>query len=109
MRSFCLGVLMACGFTTLAFAGKITGSLTEGGKPVAKNVKVEVTCGSTTVAAQTDEYGAFSLFAAETGKCALKVTYQGQTPSFDITPYDGSVQYDLILEKVDGKYTLKRR
>ena len=109
MRTVCLGVLIACACTTLAFAGKITGSITEGGKPVAKNVTVEVTCGSATVSAQTDEYGAFSLFAAEKGKCTLKLTYQGQTPSFEITSYDTSVQYDLVLEKVDGKYTLKRK
>jgi len=92
-----------------AFAGKIAGSITEGGKPIAQGQKVEVTCGSNSVSAQTDAYGAFSLFMSDTGKCALKLHYQGQTPSFDINSYEGSVQYDLVLERQDGKYTLKRK
>jgi hypothetical protein len=39
----------------------------------------------------------------------LKVNYQGQAPTFEINSYEGSVQYDLILERQDGKYTLKRK
>jgi hypothetical protein len=47
---------------------------------------------------------------APEGKCTLKVNYQGQTPSFEVTSYEGTVQYDLILEKgADGKYALKRK
>ena len=42
-------------------------------------------------------------------KCALKLSYQGQTPSIEINSYDGSVQYDLILEKQGNQYTLKRK
>ena len=39
----------------------------------------------------------------------ITTTYQGATPTFDISSYEGSVQYDLILEKKDGKYTLRRK
>ena len=101
--------LAVLSFGSMAFAGKITGSITEGGKPVAKDVKVDVTCGANTVSAQTDAYGGYSLFVADKGKCTLKLAYQGQAPTFDITSYDGATQYDLTLEKVDGKYTLKRK
>jgi hypothetical protein len=72
-------------------------------------VRVDVTCGSNNYNSQTDAYGAFSLFAKDTGKCLLKVSYQGQTPSLEINSYDGSVQYDLILEKQGNQYTLKRK
>lgn len=102
-------LLMTLGFATWSFAGKIVGSLSEGGKPVAAGVKIDVTCGTATHAAQTDAYGAFSLVVPEQGKCTLKVNYQGQAPTFDITSYAGSVQYDLILEKQGDKYTLKRK
>ena len=96
-------------FATRAFGGKIYGSITEGGKPVAQGVKVGVACGSNNYEAQTDTYGAFNLFAMDKGKCVLKVFYQGQMPSIEINSYDGSVQYDLILEKQGAQYTLKRK
>jgi len=108
MKRTSMILLLILGFAAWSFAGKITGGITEAGKPVAK-VKVDLTCGSTERSAETDAYGAFSVVAPE-GKCTLKVNYQGQTPSFEVTSYEGTVQYDLILEKqADGKYTLKRK
>ena len=101
-------LVLILGLATQLFAGKINGSITEGGKPVA-GVKVQVTCGSNNYDGQTDGQGAFSVFATDKGKCMLKVTYQGQTPSMEINSYDGSVQYDLILEKQGAQYTLKRK
>ncbi len=109
MKRASMLLLVLLSITALAFAGKIYGSITEGGKPVGQGVKVEVTCGGNNYAAQTDAYGAFKLFVPDKGKCALKVHYQGQTPSFEINSYEGSVQYDLILEKKDGQYTLRRK
>ena len=97
------------GFAVHSFAGKIYGSITEGGKPVAQGVKVDVTCGSNNYSSQTDNYGAFSVFAMAQGKCLLKVTYQGQTPSIEVNSFEGAVQYDLILEKQGNQYTLKRK
>jgi hypothetical protein len=96
-------------FSSMAVAGKIYGSVSESGKPVAPGVKVEVACGANNYAAQTDAYGAFKLFVPDKGKCTLKVNYQGQAPSFDINSYEGSVQYDLILEKQGAKYALRRK
>lgn len=101
--------LMVLTFAAQAFAGKIYGSITEGGKPVPQGVKVDVTCGTNNYSAQTDSYGAFNLFATDKGKCVLKVSYQGQTPSIEVNSYDGSVQYDLILEKQGAQYSLKRK
>jgi hypothetical protein len=110
MKRSVLILLLILGVTTWSFAGKISGGITEGGKPLAKGVKVDVTCGANTRSAETDAYGAFSLVVAEQGKCTLKVNYQGQAPTFEVTSYEGTVQYDLIMEKqADGKYTLKRK
>ena len=109
MKRACLVGLLTLGLSTLAFAGKIYGSITEAGKPVAQGVKVEVTCGGNNYSTQTDAYGSFKLFVPDKGKCTLKVYYQGQTPSFGINSYEGSVQYDLILEKQGAQYTLRRK
>lgn len=103
-------VLMAIFWSaSLAVAGNIYGSVTEGGKPVAQGTKLEVTCGANKYGAETDGNGAFKLFAKDTGKCMLKVSYQGQSPTFEINSYEGSVQYDLVLEKQGGQYILKRK
>jgi hypothetical protein len=109
MKRACVLLLLILGITGAAYAGKIYGSVSEGGKPVEQGVKVEVTCGANNYAAQTDAYGAFKLFVPDKGKCALKVYYQGQTPSFEINSYEGSVQFDLILEKQGAQYTLRRK
>ena|SRR6185369_8489703 len=109
MRRTYLVVLFILGFALQSFAGKIYGSITEGGKPVAQGVKVDVTCGSNNYSSQTDSYGAFSVFAMAQGKCLLKVAYQGQTPSIEVNSFEGSVQYDLIIEKQGNQYTLKRK
>ena len=109
MKHACMLLLVVLAYSSLAVAGKIYGSVTENGKPVTQGVKVEVTCGTYNHAAATDAYGSFKLFVPDKGKCTLKVHYQGQTPSFEITSYEGSVQYDLILEKQGGQYTLRRK
>jgi hypothetical protein len=109
MQRACVIALFILGFAAQSFAGKIYGSITEGGKPVAQGVKVDVTCGSNNYSAQTDGYGAFSVFATAQGKCLLKVSYQGQMPSIEVNSFEGSVQYDLILEKQGNQYALKRK
>ncbi|MBZ5515206.1 MAG: carboxypeptidase-like regulatory domain-containing protein [Acidobacteriia bacterium] len=109
MQRAAMLLLLIFGLSSLAFAGKIYGSITEGGKPVAPGVKVEVTCGEKSYSAPTDAYGSFKLFVPDKGKCTLKVYYQGQAPSFEISSYEGSVQYDLILEKAGTQYTLRRK
>jgi hypothetical protein len=107
---FVLPVLMfVLGSASNALAGNIYGSITEAGKAVPQGVKLEVACGANKYNADTDANGSFKLFAKDQGKCTLKVAYQGQEPSFDVNSYEGSVQYDLILEKQDGKYVLKRK
>ena len=109
MKQAFLLVVVILGWAVAAYAGKIYGSVSEGGKPVAQGVKVEVTCGGNNYAAQTDAYGSFKLFVPDKGKCTLKVNYQEQAPSFEINSYEGTVQYDLILEKQGTKYTLRRK
>ena len=109
MKRACLLVLLLGSFAVPSFAGKIYGSITEGGKAVPKDVKVEVTCGANNFAATTDATGNYSVFVADKGKCSLKVHYQTQTPVLEITSFESSVQYDLTLEKQGTQYTLRRK
>ena len=81
MKRASFAVLLMLGLGTLAFGGKIYGSITEGGKAVGQNVKVEVTCGSNTYSAQTDAHGSFELFVPDKGNCTLKVYYQCRRPA----------------------------
>jgi len=96
-------------FSAAAYAGNVYGSISENGKPVAAGTKIEVACGANKYNAETDANGGFKLFVKDEGKCAMKVSYQGQNPGFDINSFAGSVQYDLILEKQGANYTLKRK
>ena len=94
---------------SLAVAGNVYGTVTENGKAVAQGVKLEVTCGGNKYNTETDANGGFKLFVKDQGKCSLAVAYQGQSPSMDINSFEGSVQYDLVLEKQGANYTLKRK
>ena len=105
LSSFILIVL----FASAASAGNVYGTVTENGKAVAQGVKLEVTCAGNKYDAQTDASGAFKMFVKDQGKCSLTVAYQGQSPSIDINSFEGSVQYDLVLEKQGPQYTLKRK
>jgi len=109
MKRISILLLLMLSFAAQAVAGNIYGSITDTGKPVAQGVKIDITCGANNHPSQTDANGSFKLFVPDKGKCTLKVTYQGQTPSIEINSYDGSVQYDLILEKQGNQYALKRK
>ena len=109
MNRLAIAAVLILTMTSAAVAGNVYGSITEGGKPVPQGVKIEVTCGANKYSAETDAAGSYKLFIKDQGKCALHVAYQGQTPSFEINSYEGSVQYDLVLEKQGAQYKLKRK
>jgi hypothetical protein len=109
MKQLCILLILIFTFTTAAIAGNVYGSITEAGKPVGQGVKMEITCGANKYETETDANGGFKVFVKDQGKCGLKLSYQGQTPSFDINSFEGSVQYDLLLEKQGAQYTLKRK
>jgi hypothetical protein len=109
MKRTLYALLLVCSFAIPSFAGKISGNISEGGKPIPKDVKVEIACGPNNFMATTDAMGNYSVFVADKGKCSLKVHYQNQMPMLDVTSFETSVQYDLILEKQGAQYTLKRK
>ena len=107
MKTPILSALLLVAAPSLAAAGEIYGSIKEDGKPAKQGLKVEVVCGEATVAADTDANGAYRLFVPEEGKCALTVTIGEEKPSITVHSFEDSARYNLVLEKKDGKYTLR--
>ena len=106
MRLFVATLCLAlCG--TVAAAGEIYGTIREGGRPLPAGTKLEVKCPKGTYSAETDKIGAWRLFAPEQGKCTLTVRLGDAAPSMTVSSFEDSARYALVLEKKDGKYTLR--
>ena len=115
MRSF-LFVVMSCAVLaavpTGAHAGRIFGDISLGGKPVPAGVKVKVTRpGSTAVAdtTVTDKFGSYKLMVKEEGKAVLTVLYDGKPLDLAVFSNKEAARYDLVVEKKDGKLTVRRK
>ena len=117
-RPFVFLLLLTCLLPGSAFAGRVFGDIKLGGKPAPAGValKIERVTGDekkpTLVAADagsTDQYGSYKLNVKDPGKCVLTVTYEKQTASLEVFSYKEATRYDLILEKTDGKLSLRRK
>ena len=99
-------------FSTSAFAGKIFGDITIDGKPVAAGIKIKVTHpGGSAVAdsAVTDKFGSYKLLVKEEGKTTLTLLYEKQPLQLAVFSNKEATRYDLVLEKKEGKLTLRRK
>ena len=93
---------------SLTQAGEIYGVIKEGERPVSQGVKVEILIGEKHYSTETDDYGSYSIYVAEKGECTLMVHYKDQSPSITAYSYEDSVRYNLVLEKRNGEYHLRR-
>ena len=107
MKVVLLSVLLLTAVPAIAAAGEVYGTIKEGGKPVKAGLKVELACGGKTVAGATDQFGAYRLFASEEGRCTLTLTIDSERPSIEVRSFPDSARYNLVLERKDGKYTLR--
>lgn len=107
MKTLVVLALMAVVLPGAALAGELYGTIKEQGKPIKEGVQVTVACGEKSYAAETDKNGSYRLFAQEEGKCTLAVKVGDETPSTTVHSFVDSARYNLILEKKDGKYTLR--
>ena len=96
-------------FAAPANAGEIYGTVTEGGKPVAAGVKVEIKVAGQIYAGETDKFGSYRVIVKEKGKGMLTVHFNGQSPSFGLFSYDKSTRYDYILEMKDSTLSIRRK
>jgi hypothetical protein len=111
--------VLACAPSS-ALAARIFGDIKLDGKPVPAGVTVEIARlkaddpkGKPTPmpadSTATDKFGAYKLTVKEEGKCLLTVVYEKQTLPLEVFSYKEATRYDLILEKKDGKLTIRRK
>jgi len=115
MRSIML-VIMSCAvlvaLPTSANAGRIFGDISVDGKPVPAGVKIKVTRpGSSAVADSTvtDKFGSYKLTVKEEGKAVLTVLYNSKPLDLAVFSNKEAARYDLVVEKKDGKLTVRRK
>jgi len=115
MRSIVLIMMCAataCGLATAASAGKIFGDINLGGKPLAAGVKVRVTRPGVSAIADstvTDKFGSYKLLVKEEGKSVLTIVYEGKPLDLSVFSNKEATRYDLVVEKKDGKLSLRRK
>ena len=98
--------------TTEAQAGKIFGDISLDGKPLPAGVKVQVSkAGAKAVADETatDKFGSYKLNMKEEGKETLTVVYEKKPIELAVFSNKEATRYDLVVEKKDGKLTLRRK
>ena len=112
MRSILFATVAATVIASPAFAGKIFGDISIDGKPVAAGVKVKVTKPGAAVVADetaTDKFGSYKLAVKEEGKATLTVVYEKSTLEIPVFSTKEPARFDLVVEKKDGKLSLRRK
>ncbi len=100
-----------------AVAGRLLGDIRMDGKPVAEGLRIRLAAVAATPGAApaiidstaTDKFGAYRLMAKAEGKCILTLVYEKQPVSLEVYSYKEATRYDLVLEKKDGKLSLRRK
>ncbi|MDD4856718.1 MAG: hypothetical protein PHD74_01285 [Candidatus Krumholzibacteria bacterium] len=120
---FSSAILLVCLASSSASAGRIFGDIKLDGKPVAAGLAVKIALAppvsapgaksqpasaavDTTV---TDKFGSYKLTVKEAGKCILTLVYERQALTLEVFSYKEATRYDLIIEKKDGKLSLRRK
>ena len=114
--------LFVCLAMSNAHAGRIFGDIKMDGKPVAAGLPVTITLAPTDSAAAaakidasladsttTDKFGSYKLVVKPLGKCVLSVKMDKQLLSLEVFSYKEPTRYDLVVEKKDGKLSLRRK
>lgn len=100
-----------------ALAGRLLGDIRMDGKPVAEGLAVRLAAAPAKPGAApavldstvTDKFGSYKLMAKEEGKCVLTLVFEKQPVSLEVYSYKEATRYDLVLEKKDGKLSLRRK
>ena len=105
-----------------AYAARIFGDIKLDGKPVPAGLPVKIALAPADSAAAktktalavadstvTDKFGSYKLAVKQAGKCILTLVYEKQTLTLEVFSYKEPTRYDLILERKDGKLSLRRK
>jgi hypothetical protein len=116
-------VLFVCLAAANAHAGRIFGDIKMDGKPVPAGLMVTIAAAppagapnDTTKRAPaavdttlTDKFGSYKLSLKQEGKCVLTLAYEKQVLVIEVFSYKNATRYDLILEKKNGKLSMRRK
>jgi hypothetical protein len=122
-RIMVLAALSTCLMASSVSAGRIFGDIKVDGKPLPAGLPVMIALappasapGDTVRLAPvradstvTDKFGSYKLAVKREGKCVLSLVYEKQVLTLEVFSYQVATRYDLILEKKDGKLSLRRR
>lgn len=100
-----------------AFAGRIFGDIKLDGKPLPDSIRVRITqplaaeakTAAVADSTLTDKFGSYKLNVKDDGKCILTVVYEKQAVELIAFSYKQATRYDLIMERKDGKLSLRRK
>lgn len=120
MRRTIVVVLMLCICLTAssALAGRLLGDIRLDGKPVAEGLRVRLAAATPAKpgaapavvdSTVTDKFGSYKLMAKDEGKYILTLVFEKQPVSLEVFAYKEATRYDLVLEKKDGKLSLRRK
>ena len=115
--------LLVCLAASNASAGRIFGDIKMDGKPVPAGITLKIAPAPpasapgaelkpTTIVADstvTDKFGSYKLTVKGEGKCILTLVYEKQAPTLEVFSYKDATRYDLVIEKKDGKLSLRRK
>jgi hypothetical protein len=112
-----IAFVLCAGLTaSSALAGRLLGDIRLDGKPVAEGLSVRLTTAAKTGApasvvdsTATDKFGSYKLMAKDEGKYVLTIVFEKQPVSLEVYAYKEPTRYDLVLEKKDGKLSLRRK
>ena len=98
-------------FAQVISAAQVFGNLKVDDKSVGSGVELRITCGDMLHKATTDAYGSYNVFLPTSGRCWVKVFYQGQeSQAYRIFSSSDPTRYDFDLQRLgDGSFVLKRR
>jgi hypothetical protein len=100
-----------------ASAGRIFGDIRMNDKPLPDSVKVRITAplaaeartGPVADSTLTDKFGSYKLNVKDEGRCILTLVFEKQPVDLIVFSYKQAMRYDLILERKDGKLSLRRK
>jgi len=95
----------------IAAAEEIFGDISLDGKPVPAGLKVKGTLpGSSAIAdsTTTDRFGSHKLLLKAEGRTALTVLFEGKPLDLAVLSNKEATRYDLVVEKKDGRPSLRR-
>lgn len=116
-------ILLGCLTAADASAGRLFGDIKLDGKPVPAGLSVTIAVALPPPApgakakpapvlsdsTGTDKFGSYKLTVKTEGKCILTLVYEKQPVSLEVFSYKDATRYDLILEKQEGKLSLRRK